>query len=170
MNTKKVIVVSYDPSWPLAFESICQEVKESLGSYAVAVHHVGSTAVPGLSAKPIIDLDVEIRDRSVFHVVRELLASIGYEYEGNLGIEDREVFRYDGKDHLQKHHLYVCPTDSRELYRHLTFRDYLRNHPEAVTEYSHIKEEAARLYPDSIDQYMQYKHGCISHLYQLCGL
>ncbi len=85
------------------------------------------------------------------------MKSIGYIHEGNLGIPGREAFAYDGKEHLQKHHLYVCPEDSLELKRHLAFRDYLRAHPEAVNEYSKVKVEAAKLYPEDIDKYIEYK-------------
>lgn len=170
MNTKAVIVVAYDPHWPENFDAIRREILTVLGELAVAVHHVGSTSVSGMSAKPIIDLDVEIRSRSDFPAVRDLLHDAGYLHEGDLGIRDREAFCYEGKSHLQKHHLYVCPSDSRELHRHLTFRNYLRTHPEAVREYSAIKEEAAKQNPYSIEGYMKYKNACIAELYLKCGL
>lgn len=170
MNTKAVIVVPYDPHWPQNFDAIRREIEAVLGELAVAVHHVGSTSVSGMSAKPIIDLDVEIRSRNDFPAVRELLHGAGYLHEGDLGIRDREAFCYEGKSHLQKHHLYVCPADSRELHRHLTFRNYLRSHPEAVREYSSIKEAAAKQYPHSIEGYMEYKNACIAELYLKCGL
>ena len=170
MRTEQVRVVQYDPNWPKNFETIRREIEVVLGEFPVAVHHVGSTAVPGMSAKPIIDVDVEIRNRSDFSDVRDRLREAGYLHEGDLGIRDREAFCYAGKHHLQKHHLYVCPSDSQELHRHLTFRDYLRTHPEAVREYSRVKEAAAQRHPDSIDGYMQYKNDCIAELYQKCGL
>ena len=134
------------------------------------IEHVGSTAVPGLSAKPIIDLDVVIRDSSAFHAAAAALEAIGYQHEGDLGIAGREAFRYDGKDHLQKHHLYVCAQDSAELKRHLAFRDYLRTHPEAVREYSRVKEEGAALYPYDIDGYIEHKTPFIRRIYQEIGL
>ena len=68
------------------------------------------------------------------------------------------------------HHLYVCPQDSGELHRHVTFRNFLRNHPDAVKQYSAVKETAARLFPDDIDRYMAYKAPCIQALYAQCGL
>lgn len=170
MTAKQIRVVPYDPQWPRNFEAIRKEIQEILGELAVAVHHVGSTSVPGMSAKPIIDLDVEIPNRFVFPEVCDLLAAAGYQHEGDLGIRDREAFRYEGKNHLQKHHLYVCPRDSRELHRHLTFRNYLRTHPEAAREYSRVKEAAARQHPDSIEGYMSFKNDCIAALYQKCGL
>ena len=170
MKTKRVIVVPYDSHWPTAFEQIAREVQAALGSLAVQIHHVGSTSVPGMSAKPIIDLDVEIQGTSVLPEVIARLAEIGYEHEGNLGIAGREAFRYEDKNHLMKHHLYVCPSDSAELKRHLTFRNYLRQHPESAKEYTAVKEEAARQYPDSIDDYISYKSACIEKIYQICGL
>ena len=123
-----------------------------------------------MSAKPCIDLDVVIADMSVFDKVVRGLAEIGYLHEGDLGIPGREAFRYDKKPHLMTHHLYVCPRDSEELRRHVTFRDFLRGHPEAVKEYSAVKETAALRFPDDIDGYMKEKAPCIAKLYILCGL
>lgn len=170
METRKVIVLPYDPAWESAFDAIRAEIEEAAGDLILGIEHVGSTSVEGMSAKPIIDLDVIIRDDSVFGEVVTRLGAIGYIHEGDLGIRDREAFRYDDKPHLMKHHLYVCPRKSEELRRHVTFRDYLRSHPEAVKQYSTVKEAAARQFPDSIDRYMAYKNPCIQELYRLCGL
>lgn len=170
MRTKKVIVLPYDASWKTAFNDIRRELEAALGDLAVGIEHVGSTSVEGLSAKPIIDIDVVIRDYSVFDAVVRKLASVGYIHEGDLGIKDREAFKYTHKPHLQKHHLYVCPQDSAELRRHITFRDFLRSNPDAMQEYSAVKETAARLYPEDIDGYIAYKSPCIERLYRMCGL
>lgn len=170
MKTKHVVVVPYDEKWEQDFKDIAFELREALGTLVLEVEHVGSTSVKGLSAKPIIDIDVVIQDDSVFGEVVSALAKIGYQHEGNLGIEGREAFRYDGKEHLRKHHLYVCSKNSMELHRHLVFRDYLRTHPDAVKKYGKIKEEAAKRFPDSIDQYIAYKSAYIEEVYRLCGL
>ena len=170
MRTTKVMVVPYDKAWKSAFEEIKSEIEAAIGDLIVGIEHVGSTSVEGLSAKPCIDMDVIIRDYTVFDAVVEKLEAIGYIHEGDLGIQDREAFRYSDKPHLQTHHLYVCPQDSQELHRHVTFRDFLRSNPEAVKNYSSVKETAARLFPDDIDQYIQYKSPCIEELYGLCGL
>lgn len=170
MITKEVVVLPYDPEWKLAFEQIKSELEEILGQQFIAIEHVGSTSVPGLSAKPIIDIDVVIKSYEIFPCVVKALKAGGYEHEGNLRIQEREAFCYEGKEHLQRHHLYVCPANSRELHRHLTFRDYLRQHPDAAAEYGRRKKEAARLYPDSIDDYIQYKTICIEKIYQQCEL
>ena len=170
MRRKKVIVLPYDPAWKDAFEAIKGEIEAALGKLILGVEHVGSTAVEGVSAKPCIDVDVVIQDYSVFSDVVRKLEAIGYVYEGNLGIRDREAFRYSDKPHLLAHHLYVCPRNSRELHRHLTFRDFLRSHPEAAKQYGQVKERAAQLFPEDMDQYIAYKSPCIARLYEQCGL
>ena len=98
------------------------------------------------------------------------LGAIGYRHEGNLGITGREAFKYDGKEHLRKHHLYVCPEDSPELKRHIAFRDYLRTHPDAVREYSRIKEEGAKRYPYDIERYIEHKSPFIEKIYAEIGI
>lgn len=170
MKTKRVVVLPYDPKWKDDFKVIKREIAGAVGELTVSVEHVGSTSVEGMSAKPIIDIDVVIQDDSVFEDIVCGLAKIGYVHEGDLGIKGREAFRYSGKNHLREHHLYVCPQDSRELFRHVRFRDFLRDHPEAVKRYSKVKETAARLFPENIDGYMEYKAPCIKEIYSLCGL
>ena len=166
MGNKRVVVMPYDEAWADDFIKIRDEIKEVLGTLAMRIEHVGSTSVRGLSAKPIIDIDVVIRDRQALEKVISALAEIGYRHEGDLGIAGREAFKYDGKEHLRKHHLYVCTRDCAELKRHIAFRDYLRSHPEAVREYSRIKEEGAKLYPDDMDKYIEYKSPWIQQIYE----
>ena len=170
MRTVRVEVVSYDPNWQSDFERIERELADALAELAVGIEHIGSTSVCGLSAKPCIDIDVIIRDYSVFPEVVSSLSEIGYVHEGDLGIQGREAFAYTGKEHLKKHHLYVCPRESAELNRHIKFRDYLRSNPDAVLRYSAIKEEAARLFPNDIDKYIEYKSPFIQEIYEKCGL
>ena len=165
MSTKHVVVLQYDKKWESDFKQIESELKDALDGLAIGIEHVGSTAVPGLSAKPIIDIDVVIKDYSAFDDVVSALGNIGYIHEGDLGIPGREAFKYEGKEHLQKHHLYVCPQDSDELKRHVAFRDYLCCHSDAVEEYSRIKEEGAALYPYDIDKYIEHKSPFIEGIY-----
>lgn len=170
MITKHVVVLPYDEQWRQDFLKIKAELTNALGQLAIGIEHVGSTSVRGLSSKPIIDIDVVIKDDSVLENVISALGEIGYQHEGNLGIDGREAFKYDGKEHLQKHHLYVCPEDSPELKRHIAFRDYLRTHPDAVREYSHIKEEGAKQYPEDIEQYIEHKSPFIEKIYAEIGV
>ena len=170
MKTKRVVVLSYDPAWQEDFKAITTELEPALHGLIRKIHHVGSTSVEGCSAKPCIDIDIEITDYSVLPAVVRKLAELGYVHEGDLGIKDREAFCYSDKPHLRTHHLYVCPQDSEELRRHIAFRDFLRNNPDAVKQYSAVKEQAAMLFPGDIDRYMQYKSSCVEKLYALCGL
>ena len=170
MRTKKVTVLPYDEGWKRAFEAIRQELEPVLGDLILGIEHVGSTSVEGLSAKPCIDMDVVMEDYTVFEAIVRRLETVGYVHEGDLGIRDREAFCYADKPHLMKHHLYVCPRYSEELRRHITFRDFLRNNPDAARKYGMVKETAARLYPEDMEKYMAYKAPCIEELYRMCGL
>ena len=167
---KRVVVVPYNEQWKTDFETIKQYLLPVVEDIIISIEHIGSTSVEGLFAKPIIDIDFVIKDYSVFDTVVEKLATLGYIHEGNLGIKDREAFDYKGNIDLPKHHLYVCPEFSVELHRHLAFRDYLRNNPDAVHKYSKVKEEGAKLFPDSIDDYIAYKSPCIEEIYKKCGV
>lgn len=170
MNKKHVVVMPYDVKWKQAFINIKSELEAVLGDLALRIEHVGSTSVEGLSAKPVIDIDVVIKDTSILEPVISALAKIGYRHEGDLGIPGREAFKYEGKEHLMKHHLYVCAKDSDELKRHLAFRDYLRSHPEAVKKYSRVKTEGAELYPYDIDKYIEHKSPFIEEIYAKINL
>lgn len=169
MTTRKIVVMPYDEKWAQAFLDIKSELDAVLGGLPISIEHVGSTSVQGLAAKPIIDIDVVVRRTDVGAAIKAL-ATIGYEHEGNGGIEDREMFKYSGKENLMEHHLYVCPEDSAELKRHVLFRDYLRAHPDAVQAYSQIKKEAADLYPHDIDSYINHKSAVIEKIYKELGL
>lgn len=170
MKTATVTVVPYDPTWKEAFEAIKQELEAAIGPVILGIEHVGSTAVEGMSAKPCIDIDVIIPNHAALEEAIRGLSRIGYVHEGDLGIRDREAFTYADKPHLQKHHLYVCLQHSAELHRHITFRNFLRSHPEAVLEYSRIKTEAAKQFPHDIDRYIAFKSPYIEKLYRQCGL
>jgi GrpB-like predicted nucleotidyltransferase (UPF0157 family) len=169
MRTEHVVVVNYDKRWKQWFEGLRERIGSALGDVALRIEHVGSTSIEGLSAKPIIDIDVVIKDRSMLDKVIEALEKIGYRHEGDQGIPGREAFKYEDKEHLMKHHLYVCAEDANELKRHMAFRDYLRNHPEAVKEYSRVKTEGAKLYPEDIDSYIEYKAPFIEGIYKVIG-
>lgn len=165
MRTEHVVVNRYDPRWSGQFAAIQGEIEAALGDLAVRVEHVGSTSVEGLAAKPVIDIDVVIEDRSKLADAIKALSAIGYTHEGDLGIEGREAFKYSGPGPAR--HLYVCAKDSSELARHTAFRDYLRRHPEAAAEYAAVKEKGARLYPYNVDKYIEYKSPFIERIYAL---
>ncbi|MDY5934749.1 MAG: GrpB family protein [Oscillospiraceae bacterium] len=165
---KRVEVYPYNEQWKNDFIKIRQYLLTTVKDRIIGIEHIGSTSVQGLSAKPIIDIDIVIKDYSVFDDIVDSLASLGYKHEGDLGIKDREAFDYKGEIDLPKHHLYVCPAFSKELHKHIAFRDYLRKNNDDVQKYSKVKEEAAKLYPNSIDDYIAYKSPCIEEIYEKC--
>lgn len=169
MRTKRVVVEKWNPQWKYEYEKIVASLGKDIIYNSIKIEHVGSTSVEGLSAKPVIDLDIVI-EKDKFAIIKELLNKKGYEHEGDLGIEGREAFSYSGKEELMTHHLYVCPKDSKELFKHITFRDFLKNNPVLASEYSKVKEQAAVLYPDDIDKYMEFKSEIIEKIYKKCRL
>lgn len=139
-----MLIQPYSPDWNTHFESIEAVLNNALLGVDFTIEHVGSTAVPGLAAKPIIDIDIVFNNPSIFPLIKQALESIGYFHNGNQGIEDREVFKRLGtKQHevldAIRHHLYVCSADSPALKRHLITRDYLRNNEWAKAEYQQMK-------------------------------
>ena len=169
MRTKRVVVEKWNPQWKYEYEKIVASLGKDIIYNSIKIEHVGSTSVEGLSSKPVIDLDIVI-EKDKFAIIKELLNKKGYEHEGDLGIEGREAFSYSGKEELMTHHLYVCPKDSKELFKHITFRDFLKSNPALASEYSKVKEQAALLYPDDIDKYMEFKSEIIEKIYKRCGL
>ncbi len=140
-----MVIVNYDEKWPDDFLKIKEELQKVI-STPCEVEHVGSTSIPGMKAKPIIDIDVGLDNWADFETVKKALAEIGYEHEGDRGIKGREAFCRNGKVHNEildsvAHHLYVCSVDNEEFRRHILFRDYLRKHTEARDRYNQIKEE-----------------------------
>jgi len=150
-----IIVVDYDPTWPAIFERLRATIWPVVSDVALTIEHVGSTSVPGLAAKPIIDLSVVVQTETDIPVAIERLASLGYVHIGNLGVESREAF--SNPDGLGSHHLYLCPRDGLGLANHLAVREYLRSHPEAAREYGELKKQLAKAFPDDIDSYVDGK-------------
>jgi GrpB-like predicted nucleotidyltransferase (UPF0157 family) len=162
-----IAVVDYDPHWLALFETLRAEVAGALGDLALAVEHVGSTAVPGLAAKPIIDIDVLLRSASDLSVCMERLAALGYEHRGDLGIPEREAFAaLPGRP---THHLYVCPPESREFRRHVALRDYLRTHPSDASSYGELKRSLAIRYRDERSAYADGKREFIESLLRIAS-
>ena len=126
-QSKQVVVVPFDPEWPIVFEVLGMVYARVLRGHVVAIEHVGSTAVTGLAAKPIIDIDVVIQSRDALTEVVSRLASVGYRHQGDLGVAGREAFSRNGAQDVPRdgtarrwpdHNLYVCAADCRELRRH----------------------------------------------------
>ena len=152
---RTIVVLEYDPRWPLFFEQIRALLWPAVQDVATAIEHVGSTSVPGLAAKPIIDIDIVIPPQQPIQPMITRLAPLGYTHLGPLGIVGRDAFRQENE--LPKHNLYVCPADSVGLRNHLAVRDYLRTHPEAVQAYGALKVGLASTFTHDIDRYVDGK-------------
>ncbi len=165
MNSTPILVVEYDPQWPLEFDRLKKVISHTLGELAEGIEHVGSTAVPGLAAKPILDVDVIIRSRKQLPTVVSKLAGLGYVHVGDLGIAGREAFERLGPDAPRagtgrlwmEHHLYVCARNSRELSRHLRFRDHLIQNPQVRDEYAALKRALALQFRNEREAYTEAK-------------
>jgi GrpB-like predicted nucleotidyltransferase (UPF0157 family) len=153
-----VRVVPYDHEWKNEFLKIKAMIVDCAGDLIVGVEHVGSTAVEGLASKPIIDIDVVIDSYDVFPAVKDRLSKIGFEQEGNLGVEGREAFKRTFMDDFMPYHMYVCPKDGKGHLEHIAFRDYLRDHPEAVKAYGGLKVRLAEQFRTDITSYVNAKH------------
>lgn len=140
----------HDPNWAGEFAALEAVLAEALDGLVLDIEHVGSTAVPDLLAKPILDIDVVMQDYSVFPAIVRALEGLGYDHKGDQGIFEREAFRARSSapnvpraGGWMHHHLYVCPRQGRELQRHLRFRDALRSDAGLRQEYAAIKTSIA---------------------------
>ena len=154
-SSDPVLIRDYDPSWPHAFANLASRVRTALGSLIVSVEHVGSTAVPGLAAKPIIDLDVVLASPGELAEAIHRLSDMGYSHEGDLGITGRHAFRCPPGEAL--HHLYVLAAGADELRRHLAFRDALRESEVLRCRYSALKRCLAKKFKGDRGSYTRAK-------------
>jgi GrpB-like predicted nucleotidyltransferase (UPF0157 family) len=153
-----VVISDYDPTWPSLFASLAGPVSAALGPVLVRVEHVGSTAVPGLPAKPVIDLDVVVEPADVAEAIRRL-SGLRYVHRGDLGVPGREAFTAPAG--TPPHHLYVCPLGSPALADHLRFRDALRADAGLAAEYGLLKRQLAARFGSDREGYCTAKTGFV---------
>ncbi len=160
------LVSEYNPDWPDWFARIREAVAEKLGPACLAIEHFGSTSVPGMVAKPVIDVDVVV-EPGRFEEVKALLLELGYRHEGDLGIPEREAFRLDADGPaaaLPPHHLYVCPCESPELGRHRAFRSFLLAHPDWAARLSELKRSLVAQHGDDREAYIAGKDALVKEI------
>ena len=158
-----VRVVEYDPHWPQMFEREAEKLAAVLGDNLVAIHHIGSTAVEGLKAKPIIDILPVVRDLGAVDARAGNFEELGYEYLGEFGIPGRRYLRKGGDE--RTHQIHIFSAESRgEIRRHLAVRDYLRTHREEADAYGRLKERLAEEYPYDIEGYCDGKDEFVKEL------
>ncbi|MCQ4092505.1 GrpB family protein [Erwinia persicina] len=158
---RTVVIVPYDDKWPEMFETESLLIKTLLGAVAVSVHHIGSTSVPGLSAKPIIDILVEVTDINELDAYNLAMVSAGYISRGENGIPGRRYFIKGGGQ--RSHQVHAFAIGDLQVLRHLIFRDYLRKNRDIAGEYAEIKHSAALLSQNDVHRYSALKADFIAH-------
>ncbi|PSB58601.1 GrpB family protein [Chamaesiphon polymorphus] len=164
---RKVEVVPHDRNWQTAFADEAQQLEIAFGNNAIAIHHIGSTSIETIYAKPIIDILVEVEDIHKVNDRNPAIESLGYIAMGEFGIAERRFFRKDNSEGIRTHHIHTFEANSAQIARHLAFRDYLRSHPEDARKYSELKQQLARQYPTDIEGYMDGKDDFIRSIERL---
>lgn len=159
----KIEVVEYDQNWPALFAEEAEKIKGILGPELLEIHHIGSTSVQGLRAKPIIDILPVVRDIQIVDEHGLEFAALGYEALGEFGLKGRRYFRKGRKKRTHQVHIFSMD-NAGEIIRHLALRDYLRSHPWKAREYARLKSELAALYPHDPSAYMDGKDQFVQEL------
>ncbi|MGI8927454.1 MAG: GrpB family protein [Tepidiformaceae bacterium] len=155
----RVVIAQYHPAWPALFAEEAARLQEACGLALLAIEHIGSTAVPGLAAKPIIDLMPGVASFEAAITLVPAVEALGYAYLGEFGIARRHYFRKGDGPEPRTHHLHMVEVGGEFWERHLLFRDYLRSHPETAAAYAAMKRDAATVHgiaPDT-DAYTEAK-------------
>ena len=153
----KVEVVPYNPQWKQEFNSESQKIQKILADNVVIIHHIGSTAIPNIYAKPVIDFLIEVKNINLISQQTLAMEKLGYEAMGEFGLVGRRYFRKENPSGIRTHHVHIYQTNSPEIKRHLAFRDYMLAHTQDAEQYSQLKQELARKYPNDIESYMDSK-------------
>ena len=146
-----ITVVEYNPNWPQEFAQEAGRLQQVLSDTAVAIHHIGSTSVPGLVAKPIIDIILEVADLNQLDTKGDKMEALGYEVMGEFGIPGRRYFRKGG--YHRTHHVHAFLLGDPNVKRHLAFRDYLIAYPAIAADYGKLKQEVAERSNNNIENY-----------------
>lgn len=161
MNTK-VVVVPYSPLWPRMYEQESILILQALGKNCLSIHHIGSTSVPGLSAKPILDILPIVKNIQEVDQATRAMESLGYESKGEYGIAFRRYFQKG--DYLRTHHVHVFEEGDPEIDRYLKFRDWMRSHEEDALAYANLKIELATRFPQDMLQYCNGKDAFVASI------
>ena len=160
------LVEKYNPEWIEWFEIIKEFLGEKITSACLRIEHIGSTSIPGMIAKPIIDLILVIKPGELEQMI-SLLAERGYLHEGNQGIEERDAFKIEDdelRNSLPRHHLYVCPEHALELKKETAFRDFLKRNREYAEKLSALKWSLAEKFDNDRYAYMDGKDALVKEI------
>lgn len=159
---RKVTVTEFNPEWKQQFELASSEIQKVLGEECLAVHHIGSTSVQGMAAKPVIDLMPVVRDIEQIDRFNNELKKLGYIAKGENGLPGRRYYQRGGDE--RTHHIHIYQEGNTEITRHLAFRDYLRENPRIAEEYGTLKKKLAKEFPCNIEKYIEGKEIMVSQI------
>ena len=138
-------ITPYNPRWPDLFRQEARQIFKVLSGQIILIHHIGSTAIAGIKAKPIIDFLIEVHQIESVDAYSKAMITLGYDPRGENGIHGRRYF-VKGTAEVHSHHLHVFQVSHPDVARHLDFRDYLRTYPDQAQTYSQLKEMLASKY------------------------
>jgi GrpB-like predicted nucleotidyltransferase (UPF0157 family) len=158
------MVVPYDPQWVQTYSRSSQAVTTALGDNLLAIHHIGSTSIPGMHAKPVIDMLAVVADIAAVDQRAKQMESLGYETMGEFGIPGRRYFRRDNPAGVRTDQVHTFQVGSPDVDRHMAFRDFMRAHPTPAGQYAALKRRLADAHPHDIHAYMDGKDAFIKEM------
>lgn len=159
---RRVEVVSYNSNWKEMYKEESEKIKNILSDIIIDIHHIGSTAIPEIKAKPVIDILVEVKDIETVDRYNNKMEEFGYEVMGEYGIPKRRFFRKGGNK--RTHHIHIFQTGNEEIERHINFKEYLIALQDKAREYSKLKEKLANKYSYDVENYTNGKNDFIKEI------
>jgi GrpB-like predicted nucleotidyltransferase (UPF0157 family) len=161
-DKRRLGVVSYNSNWKGMYKEESEKIKNVLSDIIIDIHHIGSTAIPGIKAKPVIDILVEVKDIEGVDQYNHKMKELGYEAMGEYGIPKRRFFRKGGNN--RTHHIHIFQVGNEEIERHINFKEYLIAHPDKAREYSKLKENLVNKYTYNVENYTNSKSDFIKEI------
>lgn len=162
---RKMTIVKYSADWPNQYKCELAVLGDVLGDEIVHAHHIGSTSVPGLAAKPVIDILLEVRSVERLDAQREAMEGLGYQAKGEFGIPGRRYYPKGGD--ARTYHVHAFVAGDSHVEQHLAFRNYLRAHPAVAAEYAAVKRAAAAAHETDPEGYVSFKQSFIQRTVSL---
>lgn len=152
---------NFNSAWPDEFKHESQRIQDSLGETIANIYHIGSTSIPDIKAKPIIDILLEVSDLEPLDSQKTAMETLGYEAMGEFGIPERRYYRLNNAQGIRKFQVHAFESGSHGAMRHLAYRDYLLAHPHIAQSYSKLKERLVAQHPNDMDAYIDGKDSFI---------
>jgi GrpB-like predicted nucleotidyltransferase (UPF0157 family) len=161
---RTVVICDYDADWQSRYQREASALHSALGSIITGCHHIGSTAIAGLAAKPVIDILLEVSDLGLLDIRADAIKALGYEARGENGISGRRFYQKGGDE--RSHHIHAFQGGVPDVHRHLCFRDYLKAHPEDALAYAELKRDLASRFHEEPERYVAAKAVYVRQLEQ----